>query len=199
MDAGSGDGAGGRRPGGPPTQHGKALLPQARVLTRRYLQLLLRDRRNLALLIGQVPVLALANVGLFQAGLFDRPGGSAGDAVQLLFLLSITTIWLGSIDAAREIVKEKSVFHREAAIGTRLSAYLVSKATRPVCARRGPDASVCGDRDGVLRPLDAPAGTYAEVLALLVLTGFVAVGMGLLISAAVEHPGPGDELQPARR
>ena len=36
----------------------------------------MRDRRNLALLLGQVPVLALANVGLFQPGIFDRPGGS---------------------------------------------------------------------------------------------------------------------------
>ena len=132
-------------------------------LTRRYLQLLLRDRRNLALLIGQVPVLAIANVGLFQTGLFDRPGGSAGDAAQLLFLLSITTIWLGSIDAAREIVKEKSVFHREAAIGTRLSAYLVSKAL-VLFALVAVQTLLFAGIVMAFRPLDASAGTYLRSL-----------------------------------
>lgn len=158
-------------------------LPQARVLTRRYLQLMTRDRRNLALLIGQVPILALANVGLFQAGLFGRPG-SPGDAIQLLFLLAITTIWLGSIDAAREIVKERSVFEREAAVGTRLGAYLASKAV--VLFGLVAVQTVLFTAIVLLfRPLHEPAGAYAEVMALLVLTGFAAVGMGLLISAMV--------------
>jgi ABC transport system ATP-binding/permease protein len=174
---------------------GRRMLPQARVLTRRYLQLLLRDRRNLALLIGQVPVLALANVALFQAGLFDRPGGSAADAVQLLFLLSITTIWLGSIDAAREIVKEKSVVEREAAIGMRLSAYLVSKALVLFALVTVQTLMFVGIVMA-FRPLDASAGAYAEVLGLLVLTGFVAVGMGLLISVAVSSEDQAMSLNP---
>jgi ABC transport system ATP-binding/permease protein len=195
VGAGSGDGLVAAVPAVRRPSRGRRMLPQARVLTRRYLQLLLRDRRNLALLIGQVPVLAIANVGLFQAGLFDRPGGSPGDAVQLLFLLSITSIWLGSIDAAREIVKEKSVVQREAAIGTRLSAYLVSKAL-VLFALVAVQTLLFAGIVMAFRPLDASAGTYAEVLALLVLTGFVAVGMGLLISAAVSTQDQAMSLNP---
>jgi hypothetical protein len=37
----------------------------------------------------------------------------------------------------------------------------------------------------LFRPLDAATSAYLEIFALLLLTGFVSVGMGLLISAAV--------------
>ncbi len=46
------------------------LAPQLRVLTGRYVRLFARDRRNLVLLLGQAPLLALFGVALFQAGLF---------------------------------------------------------------------------------------------------------------------------------
>ena len=58
-------------------------------------------------------------------------------------------IWLGSIDAAREIVKERSVFERESAVGMRLSAYLVSKAVVLFALVARPDAALRGDRAGL--------------------------------------------------
>jgi hypothetical protein len=132
-----------------------------------------------------VPVLAIANAFLFQSGIFDRPGGSPADAAQLLFLIVIVTIWLGSIDAAREIVKERSVFERESAVGMRLSAYMVSKVLI-LFALVAIQATVFFGIVSVIQPLDASASTYLEVALLLVMTGFVAVAMGLLISAAVD-------------
>ena len=72
-----------------------------------------------------------------------RPArGQPGGCRQLLFLLAITVIWLGSIDAAREIVKERSVFEREAAIGTQAQRLPGLEGARAVRARRGADA-VC--------------------------------------------------------
>jgi ABC-type multidrug transport system ATPase subunit/pSer/pThr/pTyr-binding forkhead associated (FHA) protein len=165
-------------------QGGRGVLRQAGVLTERYLRLTLRDHRNLALLVGQAPLLALLNVIVFQSSVFDRPGGSAGDAVQLLFLLVIGMTWLGTIDAAPEIVKERSVFQRESAIGTRLSAYLISKVS-VLFALVAVQTLLFTAVVVLLRPLDAPTSAYMEVFVLLLLTGFVAVGMGLLISAAV--------------
>jgi hypothetical protein len=146
---------------------------------------MLRDRRNLALLVGQVPLLAAMNALLFQPGIFDRPGGSPPDAAQLLFLLAIGTIWLGSIDSAREIVKERAVLERESAVGVRLGAYLASKAA-VLFTLVAVQAVLMAGIVLVLRPLDAPASDYAAVLALLVVTGFVAIAMGLAISASVE-------------
>jgi hypothetical protein len=161
-----------------------SLLAQTAVLMRRYVKLLLRDRANLALLVGQVPVLAVANATLFRSGLFDRPGGDPGNAAQLLFLISIVVIWLGSIDAAREIVKERAVFEREAAIGTRLGAYLLSKTIVLFSLVALQTLLFCAIVLAI-QPLDQPVGDYVELVSLLVLTGFVAVGMGLLVSALV--------------
>ena len=104
----------------------------------------------------------------------------------MLFLALITVIWLGSIDAAREIVKEQAVFEREAAIGTRLSAYLRLEADR---AFRPGHASRRSSTPGLLfafRPLDEPAGDAGSRSSrILLATGFAAVCMGLLISAVV--------------
>src|SRR5262249_141133 len=152
-------------------------------LTSRYVKLMRRDRRNLLLLLAQAPVLGLAGVGLFKAGIFDRARGSPADAIQLLFLASLVMIWLGSIDAAPEIIKERAVFARETALGVRISAYLCSKLVVLFSLVILQCLLYLGPLLG-LRPLDAPATTYLEVFGLLAATGFAAVGMGLLISAA---------------
>jgi hypothetical protein len=74
------------------------------------------------------------------------------------------------------------VFERELAIGARLSAYLASK----LAVLFGLVALQTLLYAGLLlafRPLEVGTGDWVAVFALLVVTGFVAVGMGLLISA----------------
>ena len=175
--------------------NGRRALLQTRVLVHRYCRLILRDRRNLALLVGQAPLLGLFNVALFKAGLFDRPGGRPVDAAQLLFLLVIAVIWLGSIDAAREIVKERSVFEREHAIGTTIGAYLASKAV-VLFGLVAVQTLIYAGVVLVFQPFDAPASAYLEVLSILVLTGFASIAMGLLISAAVSTEDQAMSLNP---
>jgi ABC-type multidrug transport system permease subunit len=160
-----------------------SLVRQSVVLTRRYAQLFLRDRRNLLILIGQVPVLALAIVGLFKVQAFSGRT-QVSEAVKLLFLAVTLAIWIGSIDAAREIVKEKHVYVREAAVGVRLGAYLTSKAV-VLFALAGIQVLLLVGVIFAFQPLHHPAGTYGVVVAMLLLTAFAAVGMGLLMSAAV--------------
>jgi ABC-type multidrug transport system ATPase subunit/pSer/pThr/pTyr-binding forkhead associated (FHA) protein/ABC-type multidrug transport system permease subunit len=154
------------------------------VLTHRYVRLFTRDRRNMLILLLQVPLLALAIVGLFKLQVF-KAGSDAGEAVKLLFLVVTTVIWLGSIDAAREIIKEKSVFVREAAVGVRTGAYVLSKAivlfTLAAVQTLLLAVIVLG-----FQPLHESRATYATVLGLLILTSWAAVGMGLLMSAAVK-------------
>jgi ABC-type multidrug transport system ATPase subunit len=171
-------------PGEPTRRRRPHLLPQLRVLVSRYLTLFMRDRRNLLLLLGQAPVLALFGVALFQSGLFDFPGGSPSDAVNMLFLMAITVIWLGAIDAAPELVKERGVMQREAAIGTRLSAYISSKLI-VLFGLAAIQTVLYSTVLLALRPLDSSAGTYATVIGLLIVTGWVAVCMGMLVSSVV--------------
>jgi ABC-type multidrug transport system ATPase subunit len=161
----------------------RSVARQTALLTRRYLKLMARDKRNLAILLGQVPVLALFEVGLFKAGLFDRPGGEPGNAVALVFLLVINTIWLGSLDATRELVRERTVYQRESAIGVRLSAYLLSKLG-VLFALSLVQTLVLTAVVTSFRPLEASTATFVAILGILALTGLVAVCMGLVISAA---------------
>ena len=167
---------------------------QARVLTRRYLRVMSRDRRNLLILIGQVPLIALALIGLFDRDVFAATG-EPSDAAQLLFLVVTTALWLGSIDAAREIIKERAVVARESAVGVRSGAYLRSKLT----VLFGLVAVQTGLLTGLLfalRPLHADAGAYALVIAATVLTGCAAVAMGLVISALVRSQDQATSLVP---
>jgi hypothetical protein len=157
-------------------------VPQLRLLTERYARLFARDRRSALLLLGQAPLLGLFDVALFHSGLFDPGRGHAREAATLLFLLAITVVWIGAIDAAPEIVKERAVVERESAIGVRLPAYLGSKAAL-LFGLLAVQVLVYSAVIFAFQPLHADAGTYLEVLALLVLTGFAAVAMGLLVSA----------------
>lgn len=167
-----------------PVAPGVPWLAQAAVLTGRYGRLLMRDRRNLAILLGQVPLLGIAIGALFGSDVFD-PGrrGNANDAAQVLFLLVTTTFWLGAIAAAREIIKERSVVARECAAGVRISAYLASKTAVLFAVATIQVATLCAIVLA-LRPLHEPPGTYAVVVGLLLATAFVAVASGLAISAA---------------
>lgn len=93
-------------------------------------------------------------------------------------------VWIGAIDAAPEIVKERAGVEREAAVGVRLLAYLGSKAAL-LFGLLGVQVLVYSAVGFAFQPLHADAGTYLEMLALLVLTGFAAIAMGLLVSALV--------------
>lgn len=164
----------------PSRQRQPAVLPQALVLARRYRTLLLRDRRNLAILLGQVPLLALLIAIGFDSRAF-APTGTLINAPTILFVTTITAMWLGSIAAAREIVKERSVFLRERAVGVSVSAYVISKVAVLSVLCLAQTAILTAVLFG-LRPLFAAASAYGAVFIILLLTSFAAVCMGLLVS-----------------
>jgi ABC-type multidrug transport system ATPase subunit len=170
-------------------QHGRRggrrrLWRQTRTLTGRYAKLIRRDRRNLLLLLLLPPVLGAAGVGLFRAGVFSRPASNPWDTIQALFLAVVAVIFMGTIAGVREIVRERGVLEREAALGVRPGAYLWSKVIVLFSLMSMQTLLYCLVLFG-LRPLDGSLQAYLEVFALLVATGFVAVAIGLLISAAV--------------
>lgn len=159
----------------------RKVLPQAWILAERYARLIGRDRRNLIILVAQVPVLALLVAVLFHNGQLTAAGRHPDKVTQLFFLLVTVAIWLGSITASREIVKERNVFARETAAGVRLGAYLLSKVavlfTLVAVQTLAFTLIVLGLRSG------APSNW--QVFGLVMATGLVAVTLGLLISALV--------------
>lgn len=153
---------------------------QFKVLTGRYLELLLSDRRNLAILLLQAPVIA-GIIGL----VFDTEGAypqRAATEGQVAFILVLSAIWFGCMNSAREVVKELPIYLRERSVNLSISAYLASKVL-PLVAL---SAIQCVLLLAVVAGLIPLPGDYAERFLTLFLASISASFMGLAISACVD-------------
>lgn len=92
---------------------------QGGVLADRYLETILADWKQTSLLLLQAPLLA---------GMAVLVWGNEGQAnPSLYFVMTISMIWIGCMDACREIVKELPLFLRERMFNLEVGAYLYSK------------------------------------------------------------------------
>jgi len=95
-------------------------LRQWLLLTRRYLEVLFKDRLNLFILIAQAPLLALMTFIVTDA---NRPRDF------LYFVIAIVAVWFGTSVSAREIVRERPIYIRERMFNLGVLPYLLSKLT----------------------------------------------------------------------
>lgn len=172
-----------RAPKKPPPRPQPNVGRQTWLLAQRYTKLLIRDRRNLMILLGQAPLIALGIALLFQKGVLDV-GSDPTNAALMLFLVVTTMIWLGSIDGSREVIKERPLMERERSVGVKVSAYLSSKAIVLFGLVALQALLLVGVTFGI-RPLPEFPQEYVKVFAICCMTGFISVGMGLLISSLV--------------
>ena len=87
-------------------------------LTRRYFEVLSRDKFNLLILFGQAPIIAFLTYLVVGAKLpRDFP----------YFVLGLVSIWFGTSIASREIIRERAVYTRERMVNLRLFPYVASK------------------------------------------------------------------------
>src|SRR3954454_22418244 len=100
---------------------------ELRALAGRYLRTMVRDRRTLAVLVFQAPVIGLLIAIVFHSGALAA-GASPIGVLELVFLVMTGAIWLGVASAAREVVKERGLVEREFDVGIRLDAYVLAKA-----------------------------------------------------------------------
>jgi len=162
-------------------------------LSRRYAAVIVADRRNLALLIGQAPLLGLLLLVALPSGQLESSPPSqlrlVSQASLVLLVVVLGVSWLGMSNAVREIAKELPAFRRERAAGVSIVAYLASKAfvlglitilqavvlmALALSAQRGPARAVL---------LGWPLG---ELMVIGALTGIAAMAIGLSISAAAK-------------
>jgi ABC-type multidrug transport system ATPase subunit len=166
---------------------------QVGTLLRRQVALLRSDRRHLALLLLQGPLLGLLLWLVLKAdSLALVPGTTANtpasETVAMFVALSAT--WLGASNAVREIVKERHILRREVDAGLAPSAYVAAKAivlgaltmlqttilASIACSAQHPPT---GGALGSGRLELAVAGA---------LVGLAATALGLLLSATVTSP-----------
>jgi ABC-type multidrug transport system ATPase subunit/ABC-type multidrug transport system permease subunit len=155
---------------------------ELRVLAGRYLRTLVRDRRTLAVLVGQAPVIGLLVAIVFHSGALAA-GASPIGAVELVFLVMTGAIWLGLASAVREVVKERGLVEREFDVGIRLDAYVLAKAL-VLFALNLVQVLLLVLVVEALRPLGIGGSGVLELLVIAVLTAWVSSALGLAVSCA---------------
>jgi ABC-type multidrug transport system ATPase subunit/pSer/pThr/pTyr-binding forkhead associated (FHA) protein len=93
-------------------------IRQFLTLSRRYWEVLFRDKLNLFILFVQSPLIAFM-VYLVMGD--DQPRDFA------YFVLSLVAVWFGTSVSAREIIRERPVYNRERMVNLGLMPYVASK------------------------------------------------------------------------
>jgi ABC-type multidrug transport system permease subunit len=157
------------------------------LLTRRNVDVLVRNRLTLAILLGSPVLVTVMMATLFKRGAFD-PGGAADvGPAQIVFWIAFDGFFFGLTYGLLQIVGEMAVFRRERLAGLSVGAYVASKVTAllPVLA------TVSAVLLGVLRMLGRLPAVGWDVYGLLFVTIVIeatsALALGLLASAAVSN------------
>ncbi|MFE4616862.1 FHA domain-containing protein [Streptomyces sp. NPDC056747] len=157
---------------------------QLRTLVRRYAAALSADRTFLAIMIALPFVMGAMARALSEGSLNPE------STLNVLLILCVGGVLTGAANAVRELVKERTIYRRERAVGLSRSAYLASKVVvlgvitvvqavvLTLVALIGVPLNVPGDKGVLLPPL-------VEITLAVALLAFTAMMLGLLVSAVV--------------
>jgi ABC-type multidrug transport system ATPase subunit len=161
-------------------------LRQWLLLTRRNADILTRAKLTLAILAGAPVMVLLMFLVLFRPGAFDPADPSPEATVQILFWVAFGGFFFGLTYGLLQICGEYGVLRRERFAGVGAAAYVLAKVAvlLPLLALVDLLFLV------VLRLLGRLPGTgdYGATFVTLLLSSAAALGLGLLISAAVSEP-----------
>lgn len=163
----------------PPLDH------QIKVLAARHLHILRNDRVRLLLLLLQAPILGLLISFVADGTQFDQLEMTKS----LLFALSCSAFWVGTLNSIQEICKERVILRREYMTGLRLDSYILSKllVMGIICMVQAFlltlvfVISVGSPGDGVFLP------AVLEIFLVIFFTAFAATAMGLFVSSLFKN------------
>ncbi|OBF28050.1 ATP-binding cassette domain-containing protein [Mycobacterium sp. ACS4331] len=107
-----------------------SLLRQFSTIARRQIRLIISDRGYfifLALLPFIMGVLSLSVPGTVGFGMPDPMGDAPNEPGQILVLLNVGAIFMGTALTIRDLIGERPIFRREQAVGLSTTAYLLAK------------------------------------------------------------------------
>lgn len=149
-------------------------LSQWKILSTRYLHIILRDPKNTGILLLQAPLIAFF-IMLATSNLTSR-----------LFMMILAALWFGCNNSAREICKEFAIYRRERMINLAVLPYLGSKFVV---------LSLLVFIQCVVLALLTP-DHFLMMYVPLLLCGFAGVALGLCVSALVDSPDKAIALVP---
>jgi ABC-type multidrug transport system ATPase subunit len=157
-----------------PHESYKDQVSQWLTLSKRYMQIVLRDRKNTGILLLQAPLIAIC-VMIASSNLSHR-----------LFMMTLAALWFGCNNSAREICKEFPLYRRERMVYLSIFPYLCSKFV----VLSGLIFLQC-----LVLALLTPQN-FLTAYWPMVLCGLAGVSMGLLVSALVNSPDKATALVP---
>lgn len=178
-------GAAGADPGSRSPSRASRSLRQWAVLTKRNADILARSRLTLAILVGSPVAVLLMFLVLFRPGAFDPAHPSPAATVMILFWVAFGGFFFGLTYGLLQICAEFAVLRRERFAGLGAGAYVLAKAAVLVPVLALVDLLFIVVLRGLGRlPV---AGAYPATFVTLLLSSLAALGLGLLISAAVSE------------
>jgi ABC transport system ATP-binding/permease protein len=169
------------------------LLHQVCAVARRQVRLMLADRGYflflavLPFVLGTLALLVPGHVGL---GTANPRGDGADEPVQIVFLLSISTVFMGTALTIRDLVGERTIFRREQAVGLSATAYLLAKIAVSAMTAALQTAIlttiVVIGKGAPTRGAVVVGNPLLELYLTLAATAAVAAVMGLAMSAAAK-------------
>jgi ABC-type multidrug transport system ATPase subunit/ABC-type transport system involved in multi-copper enzyme maturation permease subunit len=168
-----------RRPG---------FLRQWLVLSQRNLEILLRNRLTMAILIGSPLMVIIMFAILFRSGAFDYAQPNPSAAVMILFWLAFDAFFFGLTYGLLQICTEFPIFFRERLVNLRIVPYVLSKVTVLVPVLAAVVAVMLLVLWGFQRLPGGDVALYTEMAVTLLLLGIAALALGLLASAVVTSP-----------
>jgi ABC-type multidrug transport system ATPase subunit len=149
-------------------------------LLRRNINLLLADRRNLAIMFLQAPL-----VGILVGLVFDISSSAQARAAtesNIGFILVLSSIWCGCLNSTREVIKELPIYLRERAVNLGIGSYLASKLIplTVICLVQ------CFTLLSTVTLLTSWSGDFIGRLCTLFLAAMAATCMGLAVSTLVD-------------
>ena len=181
------------RPGSAPRPAPCRLLRQVSTVARRQVRLILADRGYFCFLavlpfvLGTLALLVPGHVGL---GTADPRGDAADEPAQIVFLLSVSAVFLGTALTIRDLVGERSIFRREQAVGLSATAYMLAKiavyAVTAALQTAVLTAIVVIGKGAPTRGAVVLGNSIVELYVTLAVTAAVTAVMGLAMSAAAK-------------
>jgi ABC transport system ATP-binding/permease protein len=168
------------RAAAPPKRHTTVTdsIRQWGTLTRRYMEVLSRDKFNLLILFAQAPIIAFLTYLV------------VGDTLPRdfpYFVLGLVALWFGTSVASREIIRERAVYTRERMVNLGLMPYVGSK----IFVLALIVTVQCVMLFGALKMMHyvglmSVPGWLVPQLAIVFITAMVGIALGLFVSAIVK-------------
>ena len=154
------------------------------IFIKRYVRIKLKDMSNTSILLLQAPLIAIMIAMLFSKSAYmGLDNGEMPMSPTLLFVIAISSIWFGTINASREIIAEKPIYERERMIGINIFPYVMSKflVLSVLCFIQS--IALVGIVE-IVAPFSLGFGNDLKIIMLLTfLTSLGGLSIGLLVSA----------------